>query len=65
MDHQMSSSSGTKEKLFIVIQDLSDATLCKVIPHGNQYAAIYRQAYGPATRKECEKWVKRNCVRGK
>lgn len=61
----MSSSSGRKEKLFIVIQDLSDAAACELIPHGDQYAATYRQAYGPATREECKKWVARNCVRGK
>jgi DeoR/GlpR family transcriptional regulator of sugar metabolism len=61
----MSSSSGRKEKLFIVIQDLSDAANCKVIPTGDQYAATYRQAHGPATREECEKWVARHCVGGK
>jgi hypothetical protein len=34
---------------------------CKVIPYGDVYPAIYRQVYGPASKPECEKWVKANC----
>jgi len=34
---------------------------CKVIPHGDVYAAIYSQVYGPASRKDCEKWQAANC----
>ena len=34
---------------------------CKVIPYGDVYPAIYRQVYGPASKRECEKWVKSNC----
>ena len=34
---------------------------CKVIPYGDVYPAIYRQVYGPASKRECEKWVNSNC----
>ena len=36
---------------------------CKVIPYGDVYPAIYRQVYGPAGKRECEKWVNSNCAR--
>ena len=34
---------------------------CKVIPHGDMYPAIYSQVFGPASQKDCEKWVAGNC----
>lgn len=34
---------------------------CKVIPHGDIYAAIYTQVFGPASQRECEKWMHANC----
>ena len=34
---------------------------CKVIPYGDVYPAIYRQVYGPASKRECEKWVASHC----
>jgi hypothetical protein len=34
---------------------------CKVIPHGDPYPAIYSQVFGPASQKDCEKWVAANC----
>lgn len=34
---------------------------CKVIRYGDVYPAIYRQVYGPAGKRECEKWVTSNC----
>ena len=34
---------------------------CKVIPHGDVYPAIYTQVFGPASQKECEKWMAANC----
>lgn len=34
---------------------------CKVIPHGDVYPATYSQVYGPASRKDCEKWQAANC----
>lgn len=34
---------------------------CQVIPHGDPYAAIYSQVYGPASQRECEKWKNANC----
>ena len=36
---------------------------CKVIPYGDVYPAIYRQVYGPASKRDCEKWVNSNCSR--
>jgi hypothetical protein len=37
---------------------------CRVIPHGEVYPAIYSQVFGPASQRECEKWMKSNCGRG-
>lgn len=34
---------------------------CQVIPHGDVYAAIYSQVYGPASQKDCEQWKAANC----
>ena len=34
---------------------------CKVIPSGEPYPAIYRQVYGPASQRDCEKWMAANC----
>ena len=34
---------------------------CKVIPHGDPYAGIYSQVFGPASQKDCEKWMAANC----
>ncbi|MEK6283046.1 MAG: hypothetical protein AABN95_22025 [Acidobacteriota bacterium] len=34
---------------------------CKVIPHGDPYPAIYSQVFGPASQKDCEKWMAANC----
>jgi hypothetical protein len=36
---------------------------CKVIPSGDVYPAIYRQVYGPASKRDCEKWVAANCAK--
>ncbi|HYE16468.1 MAG TPA: hypothetical protein VD968_18665 [Pyrinomonadaceae bacterium] len=36
---------------------------CKVIPHGEPYPAIYYQVFGPASQRECEKWVAANCAK--
>ncbi|HEX8338500.1 MAG TPA: hypothetical protein VF621_17410 [Pyrinomonadaceae bacterium] len=35
----------------------------KVIPSGDVHPAIYRQVYGPAGKRDCEKWVAANCAR--
>ena len=34
---------------------------CKVIPNGDVYPAIYTQVFGPASQRDCEKWVNANC----
>ena len=36
---------------------------CKVIAYGDIYPAIYRQVYGPASKRDCEKWVNSHCSR--
>jgi hypothetical protein len=57
-------ASAEKEKAgeFIVISSAGKPnTDCKIISKGNMYAAIYRKSYGPASFKECETWVKKNC----
>jgi hypothetical protein len=61
----MAEKSDDRERGYIVISTtLEDAKKyqgCKMIPHGDVYPAIYRQVYGPASRRECEKWVNSNC----
>lgn len=34
---------------------------CKAIPHGDVHPAIYSQVFGPASQKDCEKWMAANC----
>ena len=51
---------------YVVISSTLDGDVekyegCKVIPYGDVYPAIYRQVYGPASERECEKWVNSNC----
>ncbi|HYN85992.1 MAG TPA: hypothetical protein VER32_12120 [Pyrinomonadaceae bacterium] len=36
---------------------------CRVVPHGEPYPAIYSQVYGPASQRDCEKWMASNCSR--
>lgn len=36
---------------------------CKVILHGEAYPDIYNQVYGPASERECEKWMHANCAK--
>ena len=38
---------------------------CKAIPQGDIYPAIYSQVFGPASQKDCEKWVAANCGKAK
>ena len=62
----MADKSGDRERGYIVIsKTLEDARKyegCKVIPSGDIYPAIYRQVHGPASKRDCEKWVKSNCT---
>ena len=61
----MAEKSDDRERGYIVISTtLEDAKKyegCKVIPYGDVYPAIYRQVYGPASKRDCEKWVNSNC----
>jgi hypothetical protein len=34
---------------------------CKVIPYGDVYPATYSQVFGPASQKDCDKWLAANC----
>ena len=34
---------------------------CKILRADAIYAAIYTKVFGPASREECERWVRRNC----
>ena len=61
----MAEKSGERLRAYVVIA-LTGTTGkkyhdCKVIPHGDVYAAIYSQVFGPASRKDCEKWSASNC----
>jgi hypothetical protein len=38
---------------------------CKLIPYGDVFPAIYSQVFGPASQKDCEKWMAANCGKGK
>ena len=61
----MADKADERERGYVVIsKTLADAKKyegCKVIPSGEPYPAIYRQVYGPASRRDCEKWVAKNC----
>ena len=63
----MADKPDDRERGYIVISTtLEDAKKyegCKVIPYGDVYPAIYRQVYGPASKRDCEKWVASNCTR--
>ena len=64
----MAEKSDDRERGYVVISTtLEDARKyegCKVIPYGDVYPAIYKQVYGPAGKRECEKWVNSNCSKG-
>jgi hypothetical protein len=34
---------------------------CKVVAEGDIIPAIYSQVFGPASQKDCEKWMASNC----
>jgi hypothetical protein len=63
----MTEKSGDRQRGYVVISTtLEDAKKyqgCKVIPYGDVYPAIYRQVFGPASKRDCEKWVASNCGR--
>jgi len=58
--------SQDRERGYVVIA-LTESTKkksyegCRVIPHGEVYPAIYTQVFGPASQRDCEKWVAKNC----
>jgi hypothetical protein len=62
----MADKSDDRERGYIVISTtLEEAKKyegCKVIPYGDVYPAIYRQVFGPASQRDCEKWVAANCA---
>ena len=61
----MADKSQDRERGYIVISTtLEEARKyegCKVIPQGEIYPAIYRQVYGPASQRDCEKWTASHC----
>ena len=46
---------------FIVIALTGTLTQCSILPKDAIYPAIYTQVFGPATRAECQEWIKDNC----
>ena len=62
----MADKSEDRLRGYVVISTtLADARKyegCKVIPSGDVYPAIYRQVYGPASKRDCEKWAASNCT---
>ncbi|MCA1621193.1 MAG: hypothetical protein LC795_18170 [Acidobacteria bacterium] len=63
----MADKSDDRERGYIVISTTLEYAKkfegCKVIPYGDVYPAIYRQVFGPASRRDCEKWVAANCAK--
>ena len=58
--------SQDRERAYIVIALTEGAEKkkyegCRVIPHGEIFAAIYTQVFGPAMQRDCEKWMAKNC----
>ena len=60
-------SEEKRERGYVVIsttlEDAKKYAGCKVIASGDIYPAIYRQVYGPASKRDCEKWVNSNCTK--
>lgn len=46
---------------FVVIQRI-EGDGCKVIPAFVLYPQIYRQAFGPSSRSDCQAWMAANCA---
>ena len=63
----MADKSEERSRGYVVISKTLEAARkyegCKVVPSGDVYPAIYRQVYGPASKRECEKWTASNCSR--
>lgn len=63
----MAEKSDDRERGYIVIsttlEDAGKYEGCKVIPHGEPYPANHRQVFGPASQRDCEKWVAANCAK--
>ena len=61
----MADKSEEKSRGYIVISKTLEKARklegCKTIPYGDIYPAIYRQVHGPASKRDCEKWVNSNC----
>ena len=61
----MANKHEERERAYIVIALTASAGKkyedCKVIPSGDPYPAIYSQVFGPASQKDCEKWMAANC----
>jgi hypothetical protein len=60
--------SDDRERGYVVIsttleQEANKYENCKVIPYGDVYPAIYRQVFGPASQRDCEKWTASNCAK--
>ncbi len=56
-----------KERGYIVISktlesDPKKYAGCQVVPNGDIFPAIFRRVYGPASKHDCEKWVKSHCT---
>jgi hypothetical protein len=53
-------------KQYIVVAQVQEQpgathTGCQVLAADAVYAAIYSKVFGPASQKECEQWMKKNC----
>ena len=63
----MADKSDERLRGYVVIsttlEDAKKYAGCMVIPYGDVYPAIYRQVYGPASQRDCEKWGAGNCAK--
>ncbi len=61
----MADKSQGRERAYIVIsttlEDAKKYENCKLIAYGEIYPANYRQVYGPASQRDCEKWMASHC----
>jgi hypothetical protein len=52
---------GSREQYIVIARVGTKYEGCRIIPEGDPYPAIYTQVFGPASKEECERWLRENC----
>lgn len=48
-------------QFYVVIAPIAGAVPCKVIRENEMYPMTYTLVFGPASKEECEDWLKNSC----